>query len=431
MNISKFELLRKNYKRNAFSISAVEFFWGLGMPVFVESTFLQLFLRKYNASHFVVGLVPVFLSIGVPVFSLTSVYVTKHFINKKYVVSAVHIFAAVPLFLFGLFMNFDLSDKNVVYLFLLFYGLFSLGIGMTLPVWQNFIVRVFNEEDAIRGLAVMGITQNVTKILSAFIILKAVSVFDISRTSVSFIFTAVGLILISGSLFFLLSAEFAEADNEDAGLNGLKWFLQSFKTCIKNRNFLMFLGNDTGFLAGTVVISFYGNYASELCGIENSVVAGLFAASGFSAGIISQLIFGYFDFLKLKQKYYAEKFFTFTGILILIMFSGKGAFLAASFMIGAGRSIRTLAFPHAMKKISGKNDATGYFGIAPILTLPLTAGLPVAAGNFLDMTEHTGSLSYRILFSSMAFIVLLSLFFISKTNFSNRASVNGFGIRNN
>ena len=38
------------YIRNVFGISAVEFLWGLGLPVVVESTFLQLFLKNLGAS---------------------------------------------------------------------------------------------------------------------------------------------------------------------------------------------------------------------------------------------------------------------------------------------------------------------------------------------------------------------------------------------
>jgi hypothetical protein len=34
------------FLQNVFGISTVEFFWGLGLPVVVESTFLQLFLKR-------------------------------------------------------------------------------------------------------------------------------------------------------------------------------------------------------------------------------------------------------------------------------------------------------------------------------------------------------------------------------------------------
>ena len=46
------------FRRNTVGISSVEFFWGLGIPVVMESTFLQLFLRNLGANNFLIGLIP-------------------------------------------------------------------------------------------------------------------------------------------------------------------------------------------------------------------------------------------------------------------------------------------------------------------------------------------------------------------------------------
>ena len=48
------------FRQNVIGISSVEFLWGLGLPVVVESTFLQIFLKKLGASSFVIGLIPFF-----------------------------------------------------------------------------------------------------------------------------------------------------------------------------------------------------------------------------------------------------------------------------------------------------------------------------------------------------------------------------------
>ena len=46
------------FRRNVFGVASVEFFWGLGFPIVLESTFLQLFLKHLGASSFVIGIVP-------------------------------------------------------------------------------------------------------------------------------------------------------------------------------------------------------------------------------------------------------------------------------------------------------------------------------------------------------------------------------------
>ena len=43
------------FLQNVIGISGVEFLYGLGLPVVVESTFLQIFLKKLGASNFAIG----------------------------------------------------------------------------------------------------------------------------------------------------------------------------------------------------------------------------------------------------------------------------------------------------------------------------------------------------------------------------------------
>ena len=70
------------FRRNTFGISSVEFLWGLGMPVVVESTFLQLFLRNLGASNFLIGLIPTLFSGGVAVFALFLVDLGRSWVHN-------------------------------------------------------------------------------------------------------------------------------------------------------------------------------------------------------------------------------------------------------------------------------------------------------------------------------------------------------------
>lgn len=61
------------FRRNAFGVSVVEFFWGLGIPIVLESTFLQLFLKNLGASSFAIGVVPALFMVGISCFPLFQV----------------------------------------------------------------------------------------------------------------------------------------------------------------------------------------------------------------------------------------------------------------------------------------------------------------------------------------------------------------------
>ena len=83
---------------------------------------------------------------------------------------------------------------------------------------------------------------------------------------------------------------------------------------------------------------------------------------------------------------------------------------------GYSRAIRNLIFAPTVKLLCGKEDATAYFALAPLLTIVLSSGLPVVSGLFLDKTSQSGAISYRILFGILASLILLSFYFLKKTD---------------
>lgn len=108
----------------------------------------------------------------------------------------------------------------------------------------------------------------------------------------------------------------------------------------------------------------------------------------------------------------------FSAVSLLIFFCSAWSFLMASFFLGVARGTRMLVFAPSVKRLSRQEDATGYFAVAPIFTLPFSALLPLACGKFLDYYQPLGAQSYMIVFT-MAFILISgALWFILNTDFS-------------
>jgi hypothetical protein len=109
------------------------------------------------------------------------------------------------------------------------------------------------------------------------------------------------------------------------------------------------------------------------------------------------------------------------AVLLLGIWNAPGSFYLASFLLGASRGTRMIVFAPVVKKLSGLADATPYFAVAPVLTLPLVAGLPLASGFFLDRMAALGAEAYRFVFLAAA--VLLGLTFVCawRTDFAPRA----------
>jgi hypothetical protein len=133
----------KYFKRNAGSVAIIEFFWGLGFPVVMESTFLQIFLKNMGASDFLIGLVPSILILGISIFPLISSYLTRNQESKKKIVLNLHLISSCVTLFFGIFLFFVKDASLILPAFFISYSIFSICIGLTFPVWLHFLVKIF------------------------------------------------------------------------------------------------------------------------------------------------------------------------------------------------------------------------------------------------------------------------------------------------
>jgi len=414
---SENDFLKKNRIRNTTGISLVEFFWGMGIPTLIESTFLQLFLRDLGASYLLIGMLPMFLGISIPVFSLVSAYFTTHFEYKRPIVILLHMGSALPVLLFGVYLLVFRPADGILPLFLIVYAVFTSGIGLTISVWQNFLVKIFHEKDSLRSLSVMMIAQSLAKIIASYGLIKVVEQYALSIRGAGFVFTAVGISLFFGAILFLITRESGKTDENLVPFKSPAHFFITMKDLLQNKRFLVFIGNDLNYFSVLAALSFYANYATEYGGIHPALVAGLFVGFGYAGGIAVQVVLGWMNILPLKGKFLFSKAAAFSGLLLLIFMPVLPAFLAAAFLLGASRDVRKLAYPPAIKNIARGRDATVHFAFAALLELPVSSGLPLISGWFLDIYPGGGMVAYKILFTVLALVTVISTVFTLRLSF--------------
>ena len=407
--------MERYFRRNTIGISSVEFFWGLGIPVVIESTFLQLFLRNLGASNFLIGLIPTLFSGGVAVFSLFAGSLTGHVEHKRPVVIAVHVAASLPILAFAVVLKLTGFTSSILLVFYCCYALFSVGVGFIFPVWQNYLVKIFIPRRSISALSVMWISQSVAKIISSFLLLRIVERYSFSAGGSSMVFMAIGLLFFGGSFMFLITREKSDSGSatnpEPVQPSGL---FHGFRSVLRNRNFLLFLATDLEYFALIGIISFYAAYATEHCAIDPALASGLFVTFYYIGGITVNVLLGWFQLLSLKNKYWLTKPLAALAVPLICFVCKPWAFFLASYLFGASRSTRSLVFAPALKHLSGREDATHYFAVAPLFTLPLSVGLPLLEGTLLDRLAFLGGGSYRIVFLSLALLSFVSLIILSR-----------------
>lgn len=408
------------FTRNVLSSAAVEFFWGLGFPIVLESTFLQLFLQKLGASGFIIGCVPSIFIMGISCFPLFAGYLTRNSRLKKSAVLSLHLLSALSIFILGWSMLL-VKEAALLPLFFSCYTVFSLCMGLTIPVWLNYLVRIFSERRAVQGIGYMMLFQNAGKILSSFFILKVVERHAFSIPSSSVVFIVTGLTFIIGSLFFIFTKELIDNDGVEKNTESfLEYTKKSFLEIVNNRRFLLFLGADLDYYVILTILSFYANYAHRFFGVDQAVAAGGFVACIYGGSITVNIFLGALNYLGLKQKFILSKCVTTVVLLLLISVPSTWFFFLISYMLGAVRAIRNMVYTPSVKLLSGKDDATMYFALAPILTLPVGIGFPLFFGKLLDIFKYLGADSYRLLFGLSIIFIGCTLYLTLRTKIEKR-----------
>lgn len=408
------------FTRNVAGVAAVEFFWGLGFPIVLESTFLQLFLKHLGASGTVVGIVPSLLIFCISTFPLFSTYLSRNFPLKRSLVTMLHVLSGLAILVLGLLLPCTSAVEDVLLLFFTTYTVFSVCLGLTIPIWFNYLTRIFSESKTVPGLGYMMLAQNLGKIVSSYFILKVVDTYAFSLASSAWVFITTGLLFILGSLCFLLTVEVADAVVPPPDKTSFfQHTRQTFQQILANRRFLVYLAADLDFYVIITVMSFYANYATTFFAVPTAVAAGVFVASIYAGSITVNILLGTMNLLGIKQKLYLSKGITFLLLVLLTFFPGSFTFFIISFLLGVGRAIRNMVYPPSVRIFANKDDNTAYFALAPILTLPIGSGFPLLFGTMLDSFSFMGADAYRLLFGFSALFILATCYFTYKIDYED------------
>lgn len=397
--------------RNTSSVASAEFLWGLGMPVLLDSTFLQIFIPSLGGSNHLIGAIPSIFSGCSALFAPLSAMLTSHLTSKRNTVFFFHIFCGFPVIAYGIILPYC-SKPSALTLFIILYTVFSVFLGTLLPLWQNFLTRIFSPKMILKSLSVMFISQIVARILGGIAIAWYIKQYPLEARNGSGIFICAGSLFIAGAIPFLFVNEGKPVKAREKA-HSFRSLFHAIRTIVGNKNFRFFMLSTLELTALTCVIAFFAKFAHDLRGINASVAGGLFTSALFSGAIIANIVFGWVGFLSIKRKYIASKCALICAITAIIFASSLPIFIAAAFVMGISRGIVMLSYTPAVKAISGQADATDYFSALPIAMLPFSVGIPVAAGFILDYFGST-LFSYQIMFALMIGITIASIWFIGK-----------------
>ncbi len=358
------------------------------------------------------------LMMGISIFPLFSSYLTRNHEQKRPIVLGLHMVSSLSTLTFGLFLFWVRDPALILPAFFISYVIFSLCIGLTVPIWLNFLVKIFSPKRSVQGLSIMFMAQNTAKIIASLFIIKVVEHFSFSLVSAAWIFLLSGLLFLVGSLCFLFTQEpIAPAPQAFRKDSFFKHTWETVREMTGNKNLVKYLIGDLDHYVMLTVIAFYANYATQFFGIKDYTAAGLFVCFIYSGAILANITLGTLDILSLKHKFLSTKILNLIMLFLLIFHPGLTGFLLASLLLGFCRGTRGIIYSPAIKRFSNRQDATAYFAIAPLLTIAFGSGFPLFFGYILDRLSHLGQEAYQLMFGICILCVSISLIFGFLTDF--------------
>ena len=412
--------------RNTAGLAWSEFCVGLALPVITaDAAFLPLLMRAAGGTTFEVGLMAAIFWAALAVLPLVSAYLTRGASDKRTIAIVTNATLALPPLVFGGVLLLLGPRFLSVAALIITYAFLATAFGVSVPLWREYVTRIFPPQRVFAGLSVMFALQTVARILSGLLAAALVERFVFAPAMVGAVFIGTGVLLAVAALMLALTRELAPAAPGNAGAGAR--FVEVVATALRNRSFLLYMANDIEFYASSAVTAFYAVYATEHVGIA-AAAATAFVVATHSGSTAAYLFLGRSRLLSLRQRLILGKCLSVAGVLLVLAVPAFAApapwaFFAASALIGIGRATRQLAFLPVVKLLSRRSDATAYYALAQLVTMPFSVGLPLLAGQVLQLLAALGGDAYRLVFGALAALMALSMFVLLRVDLSEPAAI--------
>ena len=410
--------------RNTAGLAWSEFCIGLALPVITaDAAFLPLLMRAAGGTTFEVGLMAAIFWAAMAFLPLVSAYLTRGAADKRTIAIVTNATLALPPLVFGGVLLLLGPRLLSVAALIITYAFLAAAFGVSVPLWREYVTRMFPPQRVFAGLSVMFALQTVARILSGLLAAALVERFVFAPAMVGSVFIGTGVLLAAAALMLALTRELAPAAPAAAPGNAAAGarFVDVVATALRNRSFLLYMANDIEFYASSAVTAFYAVYATEHIGVA-AAAATAFVVATHTGSMAAYLFLGRSRLLSLRQRLILGKCLSVAGVLLVLAAPAPWAFFAASALIGIGRASRQLAFLPVVKLLSRRSDATAYYALGQLVTMPFSVGLPLLAGQVLQLLAALGSDAYRLVFGALAALMALSMFALLRIDLSEPAA---------
>ena len=376
--------LERHWKNVGWTLT-VEIFWGVALALISVAAILPVFLAHLGASNAVLGAIPLVWTLATNLSGVFASYFTGHLPLRKGAVFWFHILAGIPWVLAAAW--FGLAGRHGgatdIAVFLTLWGGAWAFMGLTIPVWINFIGKVTRPELRARSFGIIFFFQTLMGVVGGWVANRILAGSLPFPQNYAVGFLVAGICMSAGAFFFLPVAE-------DPGATQARG--EAWETVVRHvREVLADKGGVRTYLAimilsvgGWLLISYYPVFAEKRFGLsmrDSAVFTAVFMAGQMFGSVVTGIVGDRFGYAKVSVV--AMCALT-AGFLLAIWGATPVYYYATAFVAGLYIVSDRLALFNLSMAFSPHDDNTAYLGAIPALTAPILAVAAGSAGMFID-----------------------------------------------
>ncbi|HEX7077506.1 MAG TPA: MFS transporter [Candidatus Eisenbacteria bacterium] len=371
--------------RNVGWILSVEVFWGVSLALISMVAILPVFLTQLGASNAVIGVLPVIWILSNAIPGVFAAHLTGRLTHRKRAVILLHVVAAIPwLFLaayFGLFGPHH--AETAILVFLLAWGGAWVWMGLTIPVWINFIGKVTRPELRARSFGTIFFFQTLMGAIGGWVGSRVIGGGLAFPANYALGFFVAAICMAAGALFFVPVAEEEGAVSEPGP--ALSTIRRHTREILSDRGGIrIYLGALILSTGSYLLATYYPIYAQARFGLkarESALFTAVCMGGSMLGSVLTGVVGDRFGYTKVAVIALAALT---AGLGFAVWGTSTAFYYATAFALGVFIVADRLALYNLSMAFSPHEDNTAYLGIIPALVAPITAVVAGSSGAFID-----------------------------------------------
>ena len=403
------ELDIKDHNRNQIYNIIHEFFWGFGSAFHTVYAVVPLFLKKLGAPEAIAMSSTGLFSVLIAIPMLITAALSRNILNLKKAVISVHCLILTVSFFMGYTFTFSQIDKNpnAWKIYFLFFILYSLSIGIIVPIWADFLDKTTNK--SLRGKFFgLGFAFNSIGGFFGGTVLKTLLKTNIPfPNNFGYGFFVLFISLFLGTAMFYFYKEKKRSHKKKS--------YNQFKTDTKliinsHPNFHRYLFSRIFYCATLPAMGLYAIYCQNKFNFDISEV-GLFTVLNVtSMGVVSYFSGNIGD--KYGHKISMVIAYLFHFLAVLLALNAKNMFWVYSIFIfiGAGQGSFMPSAMNLIYDFAGDRDKKTYMALIDSFLAPFALIFIISIGFLIN--DNKFILSFYILGFSLLIAIIILQFFV-------------------